>query len=101
LFILIYWFVVRLIKNSKILFPLWLWVIIPEWAMKNHALVMAGSGSGKSEFLKCLIFSRVWRHQATCILDPHGDMAAQVARWTEWAGRGRKRLVLIDPFLNP
>lgn len=81
---------------------------------RAHTLVTGGSGSGKSELLKLLIHHYV-RHPelgGVLVIDPHADLARQVARWREFKGKGAERLVYLDategmarggwvPALNP
>jgi hypothetical protein len=81
---------------------------------RAHSLVTGGSRSGKSELVKLLVHHYV-RHPelgGVLVVDPHGDMARQIARWREFAGAGAGRLVYLDagegmahgagvPALNP
>jgi hypothetical protein len=81
---------------------------------RGHTLVTGASRSGKTELLKLLIHHYV-RHPelgGVLVVDPHGDMAKQIARWQEFAGEGADRLVYLDiaegmarggyvPALNP
>lgn len=81
---------------------------------RAHSLVTGGSRSGKSELVKLLVHHYV-RHPelgGVLVVDPHGDMARQIARWQEFAGAGAGRLVYLDasegaahsagvPALNP
>lgn len=63
---------------------------------------MAGSGSGKSELLKVLILSHLKKSKRTetvFLLDPHGDIAGEVARFKEH--RGGENLLYISPDLDP
>jgi hypothetical protein len=62
-----------------------------------HGYIAAGSGFGKSELIKALVFDRIIRHEGVLVLDPHGEMAEQIARWPEVARSGR--LVYIDPYI--
>ena len=49
-----------------------------------HTYIVGGSGSGKSELMKNMIYDRVRRAKsAVIVLDPKGDLAKQVARWQE------------------
>ena len=87
---------------------------ITEPDRRAHTLVTGGSQSGKSELLKRLIHHYVKHPELGGILvvDPHGFMSRQIARWQEFAGDGAKRLVYLDataredmgglvPALNP
>lgn len=81
---------------------------------RAHTLVTGGSRSGKSELLKLLVHHYVCHPElgGVLVVDPHGDMARQIARWREFAGDGAERLVYLDasegmaqgagvPALNP
>lgn len=69
----------------------------PEAESAAHSYIAAGSGFGKSELIKALVFERVRRGEGIVVLDPHGSMAEQIARWPEVARCGR--LVYIDPYI--
>jgi hypothetical protein len=81
---------------------------------QKHTLVTGGTGSGKSELLKLLVHHYVKHPElgGVLVVDPHGDLARQIARWREFAGAGADRLVYLDagegmahgagvPALNP
>jgi hypothetical protein len=74
---------------------------ISEESRKRHTYITGGAGSGKSEALKAIMFHYIARNSAPALvlIDPHGDVAEQVARWPELADG--KRLVYIDPALSP
>lgn len=74
---------------------------IPEEARKKHTYILGGSGSGKSEILKVLMYQYIKRknRKTTVILfDPHGDVALQVGRWKEHING--ENIVYIDPSLK-
>lgn len=73
---------------------------IKEKDRERHTYVTGGSGSGKTEALKALVHHYVTRNTGTAlvILDPHGDLAEEVAMWKENAHGDR--LVYIDPALQ-
>lgn len=81
---------------------------------RAHTLLTGGSRSGKSELMKLLVHHYVQHPElgGVLVVDPHGDMARQIARWREFAGRAAGRLVYLDageglskgagvPALNP
>ena len=73
---------------------------LPEDVRRQHTLITAASGQGKSELLKTLIHHYVANDSAAVVfIDPHGDVARQVARWPDF--RGTDRLVYIEPGLKP
>lgn len=66
-----------------------------------HTYIVGGSGSGKSELMKNMIYDRLKRAKsAVIVLDPKGDLSKQVARWRE-NEIDPDRLVYFDPFLFP
>lgn len=66
---------------------------------EHHSYITGTIGSGKTEVLKLLIYSAVkLENCGVLVIDPHGDMAGQIARWPEFAGGDR--LVYIDPELE-
>ncbi|MBI5165627.1 MAG: ATP-binding protein [Magnetospirillum sp.] len=74
-------------------------VLIPEDARRRHTYITGQSGSGKSELLKVL-FNAYLRSRAPVslvLIDPHGDIAEQVARLPEVATSGR--LIYVHPYL--
>lgn len=74
---------------------------VDERKRAKHTFVAGSSGSGKSEFLKALVFEYVTKrpNDAIVIIDPHGSFAKQVARFPEVARSGR--LVYLDPGQFP
>jgi hypothetical protein len=71
--------------------------ILDETAREGHTSIVGGSNTGKSELMKALAYHDIRRGESSVIIiDPHGDMAQQIARWPEVAKSGR--LVL---FGNP
>lgn len=71
---------------------------IQEIHRKRHTYISGGSGAGKSELLKAMIFHYLTTNPSTAmvVLDPHGGFADQVARFPE----SEKRLVYINPSLS-
>lgn len=63
---------------------------LDEGTRESHTSIVAGTGAGKSELMKALAYHDI-RHgkAAVVIIDPHGTMAAQIARWPEVAKSGR------------
>jgi energy-coupling factor transporter ATP-binding protein EcfA2 len=76
-------------------------VLIPEDARKRHSYIAGQSGSGKSELLKVLLnaYLRNQSKVSLVLIDPHGDLAEQVARFPEVAGSDR--LIYLHPKLSP
>lgn len=58
-------------------------VPVSETDRMRHTYITGGSGSGKSELIKRLVF-RSARYDPRCacvVFDPHGDLAEQIAKW--------------------
>ena len=66
--------------------------------LKAHSYITAGSRHGKSELVKRLIYGAMESGNSAIILDPHGDLALQVAHWREFA-EDPERLIYFDPYL--
>ncbi|MEP2716239.1 type IV secretion system DNA-binding domain-containing protein [Pseudophaeobacter sp.] len=67
--------------------------------IRRHAYITGGSGSGKTELLKQLIHAAYHRFdEATIVIDPHGDLAEQVAHWEMFVDDDR--LIYIDPYFE-
>ncbi|KJZ25423.1 type IV secretory system conjugative DNA transfer family protein [Tritonibacter mobilis] len=67
--------------------------------IRRHTYITGGSGSGKTELLKQLIHAAYHRcDEATIVIDPHGDLAEQVAHWEMFVDDDR--LIYIDPYLE-
>lgn len=74
-------------------------VFLPEKERRLHSYVTGVPGSGKSELQKILAHSYTTsRRSAVVVLDPHGECAAQIAKWREHLTSDR--LVYIDPLLR-
>lgn len=63
---------------------------LDETTRESHTSIVAGTGAGKSELMKALAYHDVRRGKAAVvIIDPHGTMGAEIARWPEVAKSGR------------
>jgi len=73
---------------------------ISEAARRRHSFLTGGTGSGKSEALKFLIrhYETKNTDTAVIVLDPHGKLAREVAKFREH--KGNERLVYIEPGLS-
>jgi len=72
-----------------------------ESAARLGTFIVGNHGSGKSEIIK----QRIWHYlnkskpnETLIVIDPHGELAAEVARMKP--NLTNDRLVLIDPFLS-
>jgi hypothetical protein len=64
-----------------------------------HTYIVGGTGSGKSELMKNMIYDRMKRAKsAVIVIDPKGDLSREVSRWKENA-ENPERLVYFDPIL--
>lgn len=72
---------------------------INEKAREKHTFICAGTGSGKSESIKHIIRHYITTNPepAVVVLDPHDDLANDVARYREHATNGR--LIYVNPTL--
>ncbi len=70
---------------------------ISEKSRQSHTFITGGTGAGKSETIKTLIRHYLTRNTkpALVVLDPHGDLALDIARFRENAENDR--LVYIRP----
>lgn len=67
-------------------------------SLKSHCYIGAASGHGKSELIKRLAYGLMQHGKGVIILDPHGELALQVAQWKEFANNPQ-RLVYFAPKL--
>lgn len=75
-------------------------VRVAEDQRLRHSYITGQSGSGKSELLKLIVHEYVTRPEycAVVVLDPHGDLAEEIARWRVFSGRDQ--LLYVDPYLK-
>lgn len=75
---------------------------IPIGERRKHTYVVAQTGSGKSELLKMLAYGDIEaRNRAVVIIDPHGDMVEEIARFKRFSPENNyEDLVYIDPTLK-
>lgn len=75
-------------------------VHLPEKEQRLSTYILGKQGSGKSTLLKTLIHSYTNQPKlgAVVVLEPHGDLSQEVARFKEL--RENRRLVYIDPTLS-
>ena len=77
---------------------------LPTHSLKKHGYLVASSWSGKSEFIKLLVYRELIKakpKEAVILLDPHGDMAQEIAQFKEFnQPKYANRLVFIDPSLK-
>lgn len=66
--------------------------------LKAHSYIGAGSGHGKSELMKVMIHDLMRQGYGVILLDPHGDIAEQIAHWREFE-RDPDRLCYFSPYL--
>ena len=73
---------------------------MPERDRQRHTYVLGKSGSGKSELLKLLVYGYIRKpgSATVVVIDPHGDLAEEIARFKEH--RKSDRLIYIDPYLD-
>jgi hypothetical protein len=66
--------------------------------LKAHSYIGAGSGHGKSELIKIMLYGLLKQHQGAILFDPHGDIAEEVVKWREFA-EDPSRLIYFYPYL--
>jgi len=106
-------FFIELLKGFRELYKIFFYFKDRFFDVKDfekHCYITGMTGSGKSELIKTLVyglaFNRApflfnWENKSIVVIDPHGDMAEQIAMWEEFLEeKNRERLVYIDPFLD-
>lgn len=99
-----YFSIIKAYDNLKIskFFLKKLALLIPESDRLRHTYICAKTGSGKSELLKMLFYSYLRKpdYCTSVIIEPHGDLCEEVARFKEHAVIGGNNLIYIDPMLD-
>jgi energy-coupling factor transporter ATP-binding protein EcfA2 len=72
-------------------------------ALHRHAYITGGSGSGKSELLKLMIYdlqrtSTTDKQHSIIVIDPHGDLVFECLGFT--FNRFQDRIIYINPYIN-
>jgi hypothetical protein len=67
-------------------------------SLKRHCYIAAGAGHGKSELIKRLVYGLMTAKKGVIVIDPHGDLALQIAKWKEFA-TDHERLIYFAPTL--
>ena len=63
-----------------------------------HLHVIGATGRGKSRFLEQLIRQDIRHRHGLCLIDPHGELVAEVVRWcARYDLQNRRRVHVIDP----
>lgn len=84
-------------KDMEVFFSPWA-LPISIRDLKAHSYIGAGSGHGKSELMKGMIYALIKQGYGVVLLDPHGDIAEQVAHWKEFEHEP-DRLCYFSPYL--
>lgn len=73
---------------------------IAEDTRKRHTHILGGSGSGKTELLKLLLYSYIRKKDycTTVIFEPHGDLCEEVSLFKEFAEKEGEESNLV--YLN-
>lgn len=73
---------------------------INEASRRLHTYITGGTGSGKSEYLKSLVWHYLTKDTSSALvfIDPHNDVAKQVAKFSP--NIENNRLIYIEPRLN-
>jgi hypothetical protein len=94
---------------SRFFFESYRTLPIEEADRERHTYIVGGSGSGKTELIKVLLHHYLARNTAPAlvVIDPHGDLSRQVARWPEFSDSDRLVYVApgfgkgVSPVFNP
>jgi hypothetical protein len=71
---------------------------LPKEDREAHTIIVAGSGSGKSELIKTMIFKDLKNpHISTVLIDPHGQLAPQVLNMKD---KDNSKMVYVKPTLS-
>jgi len=73
--------------------------LVPFKARLGHTYIIGGSGSGKSELIKLFIYNDIQQESGTLLLDPHGEIAAEVSA-LELFKKHPENLVYITPTIK-
>jgi type IV secretion system coupling TraD/TrwB family protein len=71
---------------------------IPQEDRRAHVYIIGKTGTGKSSLLETMIRQDISRGRGLALLDPHGDLAYRVMKWTP---EERKRDVINVDVPNP
>jgi hypothetical protein len=75
------------------------WVLpVSSRDLKAHCYIAAGSGHGKSELMKTMLYGLLKHRQGCILFDPHGDIAEEVTRWKEFKDHP-ERLIYFYPYM--
>ena len=75
-------------------------VVVSVDALRSHAYVVGGTGTGKSRLLRVLIEQDIAAGHGVCLIDPHGDLCDALIRYLATlpaSHPARTRTVLVDP----
>lgn len=72
-------------------------VALANHLMNYHCYLTGGTGSGKSSLMKWLIHGMAKDDYSVVLIDPHGELALDVAEWlTEFVPERRDDIVIVD-----
>ncbi|MEM1283573.1 MAG: DUF87 domain-containing protein, partial [Chlamydiota bacterium] len=74
---------------------------LPLKKIKQHTLVIAPSGSGKSELLRTMFYriQKKYPKFSMVMIDPHGDLALSIKK-SSLTYKQKERLIYIDPYID-
>lgn len=75
-------------------------VVVSVDALRSHAYVVGGTGTGKSRLLRVLIEQDIAAGHGVCLIDPHGDLCDALVRYLATlpaSHPARSHAVLVDP----
>ncbi len=73
-------------------------VYLPPKLRSTHMHVLGASGRGKSKFIEHMIREDIRQGNGLCLIDPHGYLYDDLARWIEERGFAERRTIrLFEP----
>jgi hypothetical protein len=75
-------------------------VTVSLTALRNHAYIVGGTGTGKSRLLRVLIEQDIAAGHGLCLIDPHGDLCDALISYLDTLPddhSARQRALLVDP----
>ncbi|MFN7117656.1 MAG: type IV secretory system conjugative DNA transfer family protein, partial [Saprospiraceae bacterium] len=79
-------------------------VYMPTSAFEKHAYLTGGTGSGKSELMKLIMYdlqrsSAIKRNRSIVLIDPHGEISPECLGFIMNA-KHRDRIIYINPYIH-
>jgi len=72
-------------------------VYITTEQLSTHLQIVGSTGTGKSKFLEHLIRESIKAGTGICLLDPHGFLFSDTAKWLQAIDWPKDKIILVDP----